>query len=66
VYDLVSSQRDVAVASGPGNQQTTPHAGVPFGILLTDTELLNDRTVPLNVILHEVVEQAATLTDQLQ
>lgn len=51
---------------GPGNQQTAPRAGVPSGILLANTELLDDRTVSLNVVLHEVVEQAATLAYQLQ
>lgn len=50
---------------GRGNQQTASRAGMPSKVLLANTELLDDRAVALNVVLHEVVEQAATLTHQL-
>ena len=35
-----------------------------FGILLTQTESLNDSTIALDVAVFEIVEQGAALTDE--
>ena len=34
--------------------------------LLTDTQLGDDRTVPLDVLVHQIVQHLAALTDHLQ
>ena len=36
-----------------------------FSNLLTDTQLGDQGTIALDVLLHEIVEQAAALTDHL-
>ena len=49
-----------------GIKRHKPFGFVPFPCLLTDTELLDNRTITIDVLLGQIAQQIATVTNHLQ